>query len=387
MKLSPFWLSAGCAGLIAAYAAADVVELKDGSVLVGTVQRQGDTLQVVTAQGTHRVAAGEVQRIRGADELRAQWLRLAASRGERDGFGQLALARLAQEQGLATEMWQALDRAAAANAPGLDGFLQGLVGEALGADAQKPADQRARTLLRSVKGDGSARDRVALMALARTPEAGPVILADGKSEKGETRRAAVQAVARRLAQAPGTDARPMKGRPAEERFLSLRAVVDPNPVVRNEAVGAIRDLDMGRTAVRHLGPLMKHEASAVRERTAEALGAIGHPDAVEYLITSMSGGGGSSARANVQFLEHTSYIRDFDVEVAQAATIADPVVGVLSSGVVLDAQVKGVSWERIVVERRVVGSALRKIVGQDPPQDPAKWKQWWEQIKNKDAAK
>lgn len=44
----------------------------------------------------------------------------------------------------------------------------------------------------------------------------------------------------------------------------------------------------------------------------------------------------NNERANVAVINQTSYIRDFDVEVAQAAFIADPKVDVIQDGIVLD---------------------------------------------------
>lgn len=44
----------------------------------------------------------------------------------------------------------------------------------------------------------------------------------------------------------------------------------------------------------------------------------------------------NNTRANMSALRHTSYIRDFDVEIAQSAAVANPVVDVISDGVVLD---------------------------------------------------
>ncbi|MCB9870840.1 MAG: hypothetical protein H6837_13370 [Planctomycetes bacterium] len=41
-------------------------------------------------------------------------------------------------------------------------------------------------------------------------------------------------------------------------------------------------------------------------------------------------------RANVSVINQTSYVRDFDVEVAQASFIADPKIDVIHDGIVLD---------------------------------------------------
>jgi len=44
----------------------------------------------------------------------------------------------------------------------------------------------------------------------------------------------------------------------------------------------------------------------------------------------------NTQRANLQVTNHIAYVKDFDVEIAQASTIADPVVDVVKEGVVLD---------------------------------------------------
>ena len=48
-----------------------------------------------------------------------------------------------------------------------------------------------------------------------------------------------------------------------------------------------------------------------------------------------------ASRGHIAFLNQQAYIRDFDVEVAQASFIADPQIDVLQSGTVLDATVIG----------------------------------------------
>ena len=44
----------------------------------------------------------------------------------------------------------------------------------------------------------------------------------------------------------------------------------------------------------------------------------------------------NTERAYITVLNQVTYVQDFDVEVAAAALIADPQVGVLSDGIVLD---------------------------------------------------
>ncbi len=66
----------------------------------------------------------------------------------------------------------------------------------------------------------------------------------------------------------------------------------------------------------------------------------------------------NNERANVSILNQTSYVRDFDVEVAQSAFIADPKVDVIQDGVVLD--VKPV----ISYDRKYVLLALQPTVAE-----------------------
>jgi general secretion pathway protein D len=64
----------------------------------------------------------------------------------------------------------------------------------------------------------------------------------------------------------------------------------------------------------------------------------------------------NNARANLSAVRQTSYIKDFDVEIAQAAAIANPVVDVVRDGVVLD--VKPV----VSADRRFITMELRPSV-------------------------
>jgi hypothetical protein len=90
-----------------------------------------------------------------------------------------------------------------------------------------------------------------------------------------------------------------------------------------------------------------------------------------------SGLPGGATRGHVAVIHQQSYIRDFDVEVAQAAMIANPVVGVIQSGTVLDVTVMAVTTNRNVIVDSY-RDAIREISGDDPGPDPEKWKEWLE---------
>ena len=110
---------------------------------------------------------------------------------------------------------------------------------------------------------------------------------------------------------------------------------------------------------------------------AGAIGGLGDIRGIEYLVAQLGQNWGSSARVNFQELKQISYIRDFDVEIAQASQIGDPIVGILTEGIVLDVQVLGANRKMTVVERRVIRSALARLSGVDKGDDPKAWAAWW----------
>ncbi|MEM7204259.1 MAG: hypothetical protein AAF628_28630 [Planctomycetota bacterium] len=64
----------------------------------------------------------------------------------------------------------------------------------------------------------------------------------------------------------------------------------------------------------------------------------------------------NNSRASMSVLRHTSYIRDFDVEIAQAAAVANPIVDVVRDGVVLDVR------PVVSADRRFITMELRPTV-------------------------
>ena len=116
-------------------------------------------------------------------------------------------------------------------------------------------------------------------------------------------------------------------------------------------------------------------------RTADALGSLGRKSAIDLLVKAgpvaaaglASDSGGTKTRGHVAFLTQTSYIRDFNVEVASAAFVADPKVDVMQEGSVLDATVMSMQQQRTI--RRYYQRALRQLSGKDPGRDVTKWAQ------------
>ena len=71
----------------------------------------------------------------------------------------------------------------------------------------------------------------------------------------------------------------------------------------------------------------------------------------------------NTARSNLSVINHVAYVQDFDVEIAQAASIADPIIQVVQDGVVLDVR-PVVSADRrfITLELRPTVAELRRPI-------------------------
>ncbi|MBX3462462.1 MAG: hypothetical protein KF830_04785 [Planctomycetes bacterium] len=361
---------------------ADELRLDDGRVLVGKVTTRGDVLEVATRDGTVAVHRDRVV----AHRTEAQLRQVLADKAREVGatpFASLQLAVQARAYGLEPEMWRHLDRAvtgladAAGAEAGGHAALQRRLGDLLGdLEAEvlprkwraAPTKARVHELLGSLRADtGPARSAAILELLAREPQADPDLRREARGNGGERQRiAALTALQRR--ELTGND-----------RFVQRTAVLDGSARVRAAATGLAKAHDAAG-AVAYLAPGLMHGDSRVRVRTAEAFAGLGHPDAIELLVLAGPNAGRNLAaadrgvRAHVAFLNQQAYVRDFDVEIAAAAFIADPKVDVLQSGTVLDVTVQGVVEVTTIV--RAYRQALRQLTQQDPGDDPRRWSAW-----------
>ena len=176
-----------------------------------------------------------------------------------------------------------------------------------------------------------------------------------------------------------------------------RALLDSYEEVRERAALALG----GAREVGVLAPMIRalsSENKGLRLHAIEAMGRMGYPAAVEPLMVHLnflqdSGGPPVGTRANLYIGMQTAIVSDYDVEIAQGASIADPIVGVVESGVVFD--VRAVAHITRTVEERAVVSALsaltevrrgRSIDGagekaaraERTPSSPSEWLAWWE---------
>ncbi|MCB9869680.1 MAG: HEAT repeat domain-containing protein [Planctomycetes bacterium] len=366
-------------GLITATLSADEVVLQNGTVYVGKTRRVGESLEITTLDGPVRVRLQDVARVRTDAELREALQKFAMRSGAGSPHAQLELARVARTFGLQDEMWLYLAKVLRAEPKSptvrrrLNEFLAGLEREVLPVKwrKQRPDIKVRELLMRIDRRTPAAKSAAVAELLAQVPEADTHLRRTARRYNDPRRRvASVCAIAKRA-----TD--------GNDRFVYRTAILDRDPSVRQAALQVSRDLGRTTAAIQYLAPGLVHDNARFRIRTAEAFGELGDVAALPHLIAAgpaamalkrraMPGG---STRANMSVIQQQAYIRDFDVEVAQASFIADPKVDVVQSGVVLDVTVIQVQTQRV----EIVGAlrnAIRRIARADPGADPAAWEHW-----------
>ncbi len=161
------------------------------------------------------------------------------------------------------------------------------------------------------------------------------------------------------------------------RPLLHRAVFDPSEAMRHAAIDAARaigDANLVMPLVRALGS----EDATVRMHAADAIARVGDVRGVQYLVYQIEKRGGGAPRAYSMFAAQLSFIQDFDVEVAQTAFIADPIVSTMQEGTVLDVQVVATEQTSYLVEREVIHGALSRLTGAtDVKNVPGAWAAWY----------
>lgn len=342
-----------------------VVRTTDGSVLRGTVE---------AVEGGIRIRSGETERfVPEADILwtadGTELLRQAREMVEGAGTGRPGATRHAQAALWCAEM-------------GLDDEADRLLDRAVALDAGAPAVTRAiKQFASTLAGEAERTVHPAEWILRNAPSTGGRRLVAEEAIGLLGREETVPALVRALA-SPRTPTRRVASSVLGERFpgegtqrLAAVAIADTDEGVRENAVVALRGAG-GEKAARALAPhLFSGPTSVHRKRATAALERLGSPAAVPPLAEALrrlqvQAAGGP--RGYVFFGNQVSYVRDFDVEVAQNAAIGDPQIGVITDGVVLDARVLSTRTERIAI----VG-ALTKIVGSNLGEDPGAWESWY----------
>jgi HEAT repeat protein len=356
-----------------------VLHLAGGGLLRGASELHAGTWRVRAEGAWLELEERQVLRWRTEAELLRQARGLARDlEGATDGR-RVTLARWMATEGLVEEALDELDRVLEAHpdAPeALELLASGRLGRWRGGASESTGEERARTLCAAGAASSRARREQAILALGSVgDEEGGRAAVEARlelelSSARAARRGFAAHALRRLA--PGT----------ELEALLRRCALDPSEAVRREAalgLGAAGDDGAVLPLVRALGS----PSRIVRTHAAESLGHAGVAGAVPALVAHLAnlpagqGGGSPPVTAHLQVGRHLAYLADFDVELAQGASIADPAVRSATEGVVLDARVGGISGYTVVREQRAVVAALERLTGARPGSSREDWRSWY----------
>jgi hypothetical protein len=329
--------------------------------------RQTDAWVALPAQQVH----GARMEAELLAELRAREQELRASPPGTDAAAraQLELVEFALEQGLQSEGLARLDGMLAAASAREDRALQTLIERHAPRVRVLTGPAQPASWAQAAKLPPSARE-FALRQLGRE------LRAEDVSAQLQHELAAVDPARRAFAALALRRLQPGKATAG----LLERALYDGAEPVRIEAARALRDGE-AHSALKPLLGGLGASSSAVRANAAQALGVLSLPAAVPALIAHAAAapaGSGSSPRAHVFTGKQQAYVNDYDVEVATGETIADPQIGVLSEGSVLDVRVLGVSTQARAREQRAVETALVRLTGARVGAGSKAWARWWE---------
>ncbi len=371
-------------------APADVVRLKDGRTLRGAVTEAGDALIVATPAGEVRVPRSEVEgvdREASPADAAAEYARRRSGVAEGEAASWVALGQWCREAGLALEGAAAFERAVALDADhpearaglGHVRFRGRWMTEAEAMVAKGFVRYRGKWVLPAERDYLRRRDGVANGAAvaegaldpadpaAAGAAAAPGSFAADLRALGSPDPAVREAAARRLA---------TRRELAAVRALTRAAVADPDASVRSAALSSLHALRYENTPL-YLGSALRSRQEAIRTRAAEALGTFTTNALAPRVLAGYAvDGWGGGPRVNIFIGQQTAYIRDFEVEVAQTAAIADPIVGVIMEGTVLDFQCLGVQEMITVSEKNAATRAWESLTGQELGSDPLEWAKW-----------
>lgn len=163
--------------------------------------------------------------------------------------------------------------------------------------------------------------------------------------------------------------------------LVRTALHDKDRAVRLAAVNSVQRIsqDSPEVAEKAFVDATADERAAVRIAAIDALGVVGRAGSVEVIVSTYRMTLGESARNHIALVKQHAYVEDYDVQVASWAATADPVIGVIQEGSVLD--VKPLRAERVfvTVEQNVVRDTFQRITGGQLPQVKSleEFDQWW----------
>lgn len=393
--------------LLGAPAAADVVKTASGLTLEGTATKLADgSVSLATADGQVVLGAKEVVSVTPGDGPRTTFAREMKAAAPADAAAWYRFALRAEELGLTAErndvyakvIALAPDHAASRRALGhekVDGVwmpaeearrrkgfvlfagewrlpeeLEATQGVETTPHVPPPGsdDARLKRVLKDVAAKDVALSEAARRALAAVPKKDLVAAALGLLGESDP---AVRAACCRLLGEWGDE--------SALRALVFTGARDLDADVRREAVLSAASFGNDDTAIPFVRALGSSNERLVAY-AAQALGLLADQRAAGYVVKRLESHG-SAQRSFVSFLNQVSYVRDYDVEIAQASNIANPNIGTISDGVVLDVHVKGTEYSQTWIEPYLV-DAVSQMVGRRF-KDAAAVRAWY--AENKDS--
>jgi hypothetical protein len=315
-------------------------------------------------------------------ELERQATRLRRALGPQDLGQRVELSRWMVQQGLVLEAFEELDSILKLD-PDFSPALQVLRSPAFPGPVASGAEQETEAFVKHILAAGisagPADRELLILSLSAVESSG-----SGREVLRRTLQAELRSprVLRRTFAAHALRRLSITGK-LEMYALMQRCVLDTSRPVREEASRALRGTgDPG--IVLPLLKTLQSESRPVRTNAIESLGNAGFKSAVPALVTHFSNltqaGSHSTAKATAHISVGTqfAYVGDFDLEIAQAASIADPTVMAGEEAVVLDARVVGVSGYTYRREFLGLGKAMKQLTGASPGSSPDDWQRWYE---------
>ncbi|MEQ8764987.1 MAG: HEAT repeat domain-containing protein [Planctomycetota bacterium] len=330
--------------------------------------------------------AGSSVSLDDATEERAQLLKtyrqIRRQFSEQEDVARFRLVRWCGDRGLWREMFEEADLVLDAD-PNHEETIQIL--EQVAAEAELESDRvsaspeaRVRAFLKIIR-DGRSKARAVVAASKIDTVPGPERREPLIKALGDRDTTVRMTAVRALGRLGGEDA----------RFPLVRVqLADPVEDIRTAAFEAVeglfsQDPDMIKPYLAALNSKMP----SVRARAATALGALNAPAAIPAIIKSFAQSSSSRApRQHIFVGSQQALVTDFDPEIAQSAIIADPIVSVVESGVLLDVAVLGVERQVTIEEIAVYRKVLPRLAGVDAGERASDWVAWWNGDGHKDIA-
>jgi hypothetical protein len=350
-----------------------MVHFKDGTVMEARSKSLGRKMLLKTAFGQRTVSKKEIAETSAVGPVREEYGAMAKGVGDEKIKENQAIAEWCMKRGYLTGLRERLNVILKRDIE--DKWAGGIVKKQarlfLAHESEggtKPRDQRKLYdyLLKVLAPQDPVGAVLAREKMVRIPEG--IILRPAikgmKSRAPGTRWLAAQLL-RRFRRTP-------------DRIVPLYrcCLLDNSAMVRKEAVKSL-EVTKDEVFVKLFSKNLYNPSQQVRLNAVEALQGFGMKQAVEPLMTALADSG-STTRNNIMRRKHIAYVKDFDVEIAQAAVIADPIVDVATEGGVLDVGVVGVHGER-----RAIAGALRTLTSADFGTNASAWQEWWAGQKKK----